>query len=1056
MFEIGRLTRLNLGYTGEANSRPIEICVADWLADWPGAAIGLLLMRPGEDTFYPAKTSVENGVLQYTPTRADVELPGDGLAQIVLTDENDVELRSRVVRTCIEPSLPGSEAEAPEEPMRPFVDQVLEAAARAEAAADNAEAAAKRAEEAAGMIGPGGGGTGTVTSVNGVQPDDAGNVEIDIPEPPTKLEELEDDAEHRLVSDTEKAAWDAKSNFSGKYEDLTGKPTIPNVPSWALQSTKPTYTAAEVGALPSTYTPPNQTAAQVGADPAGTAASKVSTHNADGDAHPAIRQLVSDLSGRLSALADSDDTTLDQLSEIVAYIKSNKSLIDSITTGKVSTADIVNNLTSTATDKPLSAAQGKAMKGLIDAIVVPTKLSELAEDTTHRVVTDAEKTAWNAKSTFSGKYADLTEKPTIPTVPTKLSAFENDAGYAKQEALAELSEEISQLSQQIPTEQMVYAPSPQLPADGRKVGDNLGGGGTVAAFTNIVADDLSNAQLNKRYNSSDTLKDATGVVAFDMIPVANGDIIYTNIDASVFSGNYSRVIYYNSGKTRLSGDTNAASYVTLTTTDGITSFPVVQENVAYMRLNFHINASASVTASDIEGLIITVDEPIVYDELPGETVTVAADFDAADMDAQDIYDYMDALVAAHPRYLTKETLGKDASGTYDWCRYTASRRTYDAWAKPEYPAMYGWTNGSTTIYSVSVSPRVGDTLYTTKYVGSTKGTVTEVSNANQTRTVGGVVYTRDASKDVAPTLVYTWTAYSPYRLGIYSTYKNEVYNASRASISTIANIADGVLTDANGNTYNRYPMGDCNANFEKLPVIVLGANEHGGNIDGDPREPAIITARLAKDLCERTNADNPMLNMLKSEYMIVFCPIINPWGFSKASYTNSNGINIDRNFDTPGWSSSTDTNKGDYGGSEIETQYFMRTLVESGTKIAMANHALGTHLDEETGEAVSAGMCAYMLGRNNAKYTQHLEAIAETMCNNYDLSLRDMGEAPAESYGKTRSYIDHIGAEGGAVEMAAIDGYLLHGGALHTAKVLEADYTLLLQFLHMLIECQEG
>lgn len=73
----------------------------------------------------------------------------------------------------------------------------------------------------------GSGGTGTVTSVNGVQPDEAGNVEIAIQEPPKKLSELEGDAEHRLVTDTEKAAWDAKSTFSGAYADLTGKPTIP-------------------------------------------------------------------------------------------------------------------------------------------------------------------------------------------------------------------------------------------------------------------------------------------------------------------------------------------------------------------------------------------------------------------------------------------------------------------------------------------------------------------------------------------------------------------------------------------------------------------------------------------------------------------------------------------------------------------------------------------------------------------------------------------------------------------------------------------------------------
>jgi hypothetical protein len=36
-----------------------------------------------------------------------------------------------------------------------------------------------------------------------------------------------------------------------------------------------------------------------------------------------------------------------------------------------------------------------------------------------------------AEHAFSGAYADLTGKPTIPTVPTKVSAFTNDAGYIK-------------------------------------------------------------------------------------------------------------------------------------------------------------------------------------------------------------------------------------------------------------------------------------------------------------------------------------------------------------------------------------------------------------------------------------------------------------------------------------------------------------------------------------------------------------------------------------------------------------------------------------------------
>ena len=44
-------------------------------------------------------------------------------------------------------------------------------------------------------------------------------------------------------------------------------------------------------------------------------------------------------------------------------------------------------------------------------------------------VSASEKTAWNNKSDFSGSYNDLTDKPTIPNVPTNVSAFTNDAGY---------------------------------------------------------------------------------------------------------------------------------------------------------------------------------------------------------------------------------------------------------------------------------------------------------------------------------------------------------------------------------------------------------------------------------------------------------------------------------------------------------------------------------------------------------------------------------------------------------------------------------------------------
>ena len=52
----------------------------------------------------------------------------------------------------------------------------------------------------------------------------------------------------------------------------------------------------------------------------------------------------------------------------MAYITSNKSLIDSITASKVNVADIINNLTTNVSSKPLSAAQGVVLKGLIDTL----------------------------------------------------------------------------------------------------------------------------------------------------------------------------------------------------------------------------------------------------------------------------------------------------------------------------------------------------------------------------------------------------------------------------------------------------------------------------------------------------------------------------------------------------------------------------------------------------------------------------------------------------------------------------------------------------------------
>ena len=50
---------------------------------------------------------------------------------------------------------------------------------------------------------------------------------------------------------------------------------------------------------------------------------------------------------------------------------------------------------------------------------IPSKLSQLNEDSTHRFVTDAEKSTWNNKSDFGGSYNSLTDKPVANTSHTE-------------------------------------------------------------------------------------------------------------------------------------------------------------------------------------------------------------------------------------------------------------------------------------------------------------------------------------------------------------------------------------------------------------------------------------------------------------------------------------------------------------------------------------------------------------------------------------------------------------------------------------------------------------
>ena len=95
---------------------------------------------------------------------------------------------------------------------------------------------------------------------------------------------------------------------------------------------------------------------------------KISEHNTSSTAHSDIRDLITALTTKVNNFLDVDDTTTDQLSEVLTLIENNKGTLESLTSSKVNVSDIVDNLTTSNDKKVLSAKQGVAIKALIDAL----------------------------------------------------------------------------------------------------------------------------------------------------------------------------------------------------------------------------------------------------------------------------------------------------------------------------------------------------------------------------------------------------------------------------------------------------------------------------------------------------------------------------------------------------------------------------------------------------------------------------------------------------------------------------------------------------------------
>lgn len=201
---------------------------------------------------------------------------------------------------------------------------------------------------------------------------------------PKNISDLTSDAQHQTVTQTEKDNWNNKSDFNGDYNSLTNKPTIPtSLAQLYDDETHRTVTDAEKIKWNST----------VG----------FSGDYNDLTNKPFIPAKLSDMtqSEGYRTVSDTEKNTWN-----------NKSDFDGSYNSLTDKPSIPERYDDTEIKQQISDV----------ADSIPTSLSQLTGDSTHRVVSDTEKASWNAKSTFSGSYADLSDKPVIPTALSQLSS----------------------------------------------------------------------------------------------------------------------------------------------------------------------------------------------------------------------------------------------------------------------------------------------------------------------------------------------------------------------------------------------------------------------------------------------------------------------------------------------------------------------------------------------------------------------------------------------------------------------------------------------------------
>ena len=392
------------------------------------------------------------------------------------------------------------------------------------------------------------------------------------------------------ITSTKVSEWNNKSTFSGNYNDLTNKPTIPTVPTNISSFTND---SGYITSIPSEYITDSELTAKGYATEnyVTTAIDNAQLSGGSGETVDMTKYaLKTDIPTKTSELTNDSEFITEIPSEYITetelnnkgYLTEHQSL-----EGYAKTSDLHSHSNKSALDN----------------------------------ITSAKVTEWNNKSTFSGNYNDLTNKPTIPTVTNDLtntlksnydtaythsqsthapSNAQKNSDITKTEIEAKLTGNITShthsqyltehqslenyaLKSEIPTNYLTSIPSEYV-TDSEL---NNKGYATESYVDDAVANlselkinivnglTFTNAYIN--YNNGDYVSGGSAYACQEYIPVISG----ATYEVSGVS-NIVRIAYYDSSKTYMN------QYVDNTPTFNFTP----PSDVSYIRVHVDSNSNA--------------------------------------------------------------------------------------------------------------------------------------------------------------------------------------------------------------------------------------------------------------------------------------------------------------------------------------------------------------------------------------------------------------------------------------------------------------------------------